>query len=76
MIRRLWLLLSLAWGALFFWNTTTRTVFSFTAVDAALVFGPFALGVLLPALLRYIVTGYWRRPMVTVIPPKRPVNWR
>ena len=57
MITRLWFVVSVGWAALFFFNCMTRERFSFDQFDAVLVFGPFALGLLLRWTYRYVRFG-------------------
>lgn len=57
MLTRLWFVLSLIWAALFLFNCFTRERFSFDQFDAVLVLGPFALGLFLKRVGRYVVRG-------------------
>ena len=57
MLTRLWFVISVLWGAVFFFNCTTREVFRFDRYDAVLVFGPFVLGVFIRLMYRYVRFG-------------------
>lgn len=64
MLTRLWFVLCVIWGAVFFLNCTTRERFSFDQYDAVLVFGPFLLGVFIRLMYRYVRFGsVVRRPL-------------
>jgi hypothetical protein len=73
MITRLWFAVSVIWVGLFLCYTYgERNIYSSPWFWVGILW-PFAIGLLVRIVSRYVITGSLRRPVAL---PKRPVHWR